>query len=81
MVEFRSDLIQHLFTYLDDKQKEFIDFVLAKYIESGFEELDQEKLPRLLELKYRSITDASEELGGVDKIKETFIAFQKSLYA
>ena len=33
---------------LDYKQKEFIDFVLAKYIEAGVEELDQEKLPSLL---------------------------------
>jgi hypothetical protein len=31
-------------------------------------------------LKYQSITDAAEELGGVAKIKETFIAFQGYLY-
>lgn len=65
---------------LDDKQKDFLDFVLSKYIETGVSELAQEKLPNLLELKYRSITDASEELGGVDKIRETFISFQKHLY-
>ena len=65
---------------LDDKQKDFLDFVLSKYIETGVSELAQEKLPSLLELKYRSITDASEELGGVDKIRETFISFQKYLY-
>ena len=33
---------------LNDKQKEFLEFVLSKYIESGVEELDQEKLPKLL---------------------------------
>ena len=54
---------------------------MSKYIESGFEELDQDKLPSLLELKYQSITDAAEALGGVDKIRETFIAFQVYLYA
>ena len=70
-----------IFTGLDEKQKEFIDFVLSKYIETGVEELDQEKLPGLLELKYQSITDAAEKLGGVDKIKNTFISFQKHLYA
>ncbi len=37
---------------LSEKQREFVEFVLSKYIESGFEELDQEKLPKLLELKY-----------------------------
>jgi type I restriction enzyme R subunit len=65
---------------LDDKQKEFIEFVLTKYVEAGVEELDQEKLPRLLELKYHSISDAVEQLGGVSKIQATFIAFQKHLY-
>ncbi len=45
-----------------------------------FCELDQEKLPSLLELKYQSLPDASVELGGVEKIRDTFILFQKYLY-
>ena len=39
------------------------------------------RLPSTLSLKYYSITDASEKLGGIDEIKETFIAFQRYLYA
>lgn len=70
-----------IFARLDNRQKEFLDFVLSKYIETGVEELDQEKLPTLLELKYQSISDAEEALGGVDKIKKIFIAFQEYLYA
>ena len=69
-----------IFAILDDKQKEFIEFVLSKYVETGVEELDQEKLPQLLELKYQSISDATENLGGVPKIRELFIEFQKHLY-
>lgn len=69
-----------IFKDLEDKQKEFLDFVLSKYIETGVEELDQEKLPDLLTLKYHSITDAAEALGGVEKIRDTFIAFQQYLY-
>lgn len=65
---------------LDSKQKDFLEFVLSKYIETGVEELDQEKLPALLELKYQAISDAAEELGGVEKIRDTFISFQKYLY-
>lgn len=65
---------------LNDDQKEFIEFVLSKYIESGVEELDQEKLPKLLELKYHAISDAAEILGGVEQIRQTFISFQKYLY-
>jgi len=69
-----------IFTGLDDKQKDFLDFVLSEYIETGVGELDQDKLPSLLELKYHSITDAAEALGGVEIIKNMFIEFQKYLY-
>ena len=66
---------------LNDKQKEFLDFVLAKYIETGVEELSQDKLPRLLELKYHTIMDATEVLDGITKTRELFIGFQEYLYA
>lgn len=69
-----------IFDGLDNKHKEFLEFVLSKYIETGVEELDQEKLPALLQLKYQSITDAELELGDLEKIIQTFIAFQKFLY-
>ena len=69
-----------IFKGMDNKQKEFLEFVLSKYIETGVEELDQEKLPGLLELKYQAISDAAEELGGVERIRKTFITFQKYLY-
>lgn len=68
------------FKDLDDKERDFLEFVLSKYVETGFEELDQEKLPHLLELKYQSISDAVQLLGGVCKIQTTFMSFQKSLY-
>jgi type I restriction enzyme R subunit len=69
-----------IFERLDEKQKEFLEFVLDKYIEKGVEELDEEKLPRLLNLKYHAIADAEKELGGVEKIRSTFFNFQKGLY-
>lgn len=73
---------QHkIFEDLDINQKEFLDFVLTKYIESGVEELGLEKLSPLLRLKYQEVEDATELLGGVKKIRETFIGFQKYLYA
>jgi type I restriction enzyme R subunit len=70
----------NIFALLDNKQKEFLDFVLAKYIEVGVEELAEDKLPELLKLKYRSISDALDVLGSVDDIRTTFIDFQKYLY-
>lgn len=68
------------FALLNEKQKEFITFVLSKYIESGVDELDQEKLPILLTNKYQSLEDAKEILGDVGNISRLFIEFQKHLY-
>jgi type I restriction enzyme, R subunit len=69
-----------IFALLNDKQKEFIEFVLSKYVETGVEELDQEKLPILLTNKYQSLEDAKEVLGNVGDISKLFIEFQKYLY-
>ncbi|MFA6130854.1 MAG: DEAD/DEAH box helicase family protein [Patescibacteria group bacterium] len=66
---------------LDDKQKEFVDFILSKYEEKGVEELDEEKLPILLNLKYHAIADAEKSLGDVENIRAIFFEFQKDLYA
>ena len=69
-----------IFALLDNKQKEFIEFVLSKYIETGIEELDQEKLPILLTNKYQSLEDAKGILGDVANISRLFIEFQQHLY-
>ena len=70
-----------IFESLNDKQKEFIEFVLSKYIETGVEELDQEKLPILLTNKYQSLEDAKDVLGDIDLIRSIFFKFQEQLYA
>ena len=66
---------------LDQNQREFLNFVLSKYIENGVDELDEDKLPVLLNLKYQAITDAEKFLGSVTRIRKTFFAFQRDLYA
>jgi type I restriction enzyme R subunit len=65
---------------LSQAHKAFLEFVLFKYIDTGFEELDQSRLPKLIELKYSSMTDAVDALGGVDEIRSLFFNFQKELY-
>jgi type I restriction enzyme R subunit len=64
----------------DRKLQAFLDFVLGEYVKQGVEELDQEKLGDLLELKYRSIHDAAQQLGGPILIRDTFVGFQRYLY-
>ncbi|MDH5389131.1 MAG: DEAD/DEAH box helicase family protein [Gammaproteobacteria bacterium] len=69
-----------IFKRYDYKQQQFLDFVLAQYIKEGVGELDQEKLPSLLELKYHGVSDAAAELGSVAGIRDVFIGFQRYLY-
>jgi type I restriction enzyme R subunit len=70
-----------IFKRYDGKLQAFLDFVLAQYVSQGVEELGQEKLADLLQLKYHTIDDAAEQLGGVPAIRETFVGFQQYLYA
>ncbi len=62
------------------KQQEFLNFVLHQYVKEGVDELDDSKLPNLLELKYQAIADAKRELGDIKSIREAFIGFQAHLY-
>lgn len=64
----------------EDKLQAFLEFVLGQYEEQGVSELDQAKLPSLLELKYNSTADAAKTLGGIPKIRDAFVGFQKYLY-
>jgi type I restriction enzyme R subunit len=65
---------------LSPGQMEFIDFVLSKYVEAGSEELDNEKLPILVELKYSDFLSGVKQLGGPEEARVIFVDFQKHLY-
>ena len=71
---------EQIFSHYDHKLQAFLDFVLFQYVKEGVGELDQAKLPHLLELKYRAVSDAAAELGGVAQIRDAFIGFQRHLY-
>jgi type I restriction enzyme R subunit len=76
----RAEKAKYHFINYDTKQQLFLEFVLTKYINSGFEELDDVKLKTLLELKYGALDDAKRVLGDTIRIRDTFIDFQKYLY-
>jgi len=68
-------------THFNEKQRTFLEFVLAHYVTQGVHELDQEKLKPLLNLKYRdAIQDAIADLGRPEEIAAAFAGFQKYLY-
>jgi len=70
-----------IFSRYFGKQQEFLNFVLDQYVKEGVEELDQDKLPQLLTLKYDDIRDAVSELGSVVDIRTVFTEFQQHLYS
>lgn len=70
-----------IFSKYTGKQQEFLDFVLDRYIREGVGELDRQKLPQLLELKYQSMNDAIAILGKTQIISEMFSNFQADLYS
>ena len=70
----------NIFANYGSKEQQFLDFVLAHYVAEGVSELDTEKLPALLELKYHSLQDATAELGSVGAIRQVFVGFQRGLY-
>ena len=65
----------------EENEKVFIQFVLGHYVDHGVEELDLEKLPNLLKLKYGDMVDAVPVLGAPSRINQMFIGFQRLLYA
>ena len=76
----RAEYARSQFGLYESKQRGFLDFVLKQYVDSGFTELDEAKLPDLLNLKYKAIADAKRELGTTSEIRDTFIGFQRYLY-
>ncbi len=71
---------EYVLSSYDEKLQTFLDFVLAQYVKEGVGELNQDKLPPLLELKYDTVSEASAQLGDFGKIRDAFIGFQQHLY-
>ena len=67
---------------LSDVQRGFLDFVLSQYVAEGEDELDPDKLPGLLNVKYGSSAEGLHALGGsVREVQEAFRGFQGKLYS
>ena len=58
----------------------FLDFVLGQYVKEGVDELDDEKLPELLDLRYGGVSEAAAQLGGVAAIRNAFMLCQRNLF-
>lgn len=65
----------------DAKMVAFLDYVLDSYVMQGEGNLDRSKLKDFVKLKYGTAKECSEELGGMAKVIEAFVGFQRHLYA
>ena len=62
-------------------QQDFANFILKLYVDNGFKELDMDKLPTLIDMKYHSVSDARQSLGmDAMQIRDFFLDFQHQLY-
>lgn len=80
----RKERAQRLHDYtnsLDDAQKQFVEYLINAYIQSGIDELRLDKLKTLLELKFGSVIEGINALGGAPNARQTFKDFQYHLYA
>ena len=65
---------------LSEKQNEFVDFLLQTYVNSGIDEMGTDKLPALLGLKFGSIPDGINAMGGALQARAVFFGVQEKLY-
>ena len=64
----------------DDKEKEFVLFILDTYEKAGEKELSMENLTRLLELKYHTTNEGMSILGEAQEIVKDYLELQKEIY-
>ena len=78
----RADIIRaEMKASATQSQQDFANFILKLYVDNGFKELDMDKLPTLLDMKYHSTSDAKATLGmDAKQIRTFFLDFQHELY-
>jgi type I restriction enzyme R subunit len=69
-----------IYTFLNERQRDFVSFVLRNYVQEGVDELDISKLSSTLTSKYGSVYEGQKQLGDVEDIKRVFMDFQQHLY-
>ncbi len=78
----RAGIIRNYYLdQLEDGEREFVSFVLDTYEKSGENELSMENLRGLVELKYRTMTDAIKSLGSPQEIVNDYLELQRELYS
>ena len=78
----RAERAERLKAYaeaLPQAQKDFIEYLMTAYVTSGVEELGTKRLPQLLALKFGSIPEGIQQMGGPLKARDTYYEAQRVL--
>ena len=64
-----------------EQQKEFVDYIMQLYVQNGFKELGEDKLPTLINMKYKTPFDAVNKLHmQPNQIRDFYLDMQQQLY-
>ena len=77
----RAERINDYYESLPAAQQLFVEYLVGAYIRSGVDELRMNKLKTLLELKFGSVPEGINALGGAPEARQVFKDFQHRLYA
>ena len=66
---------------LPQAQEAFIEYLMTAYVTSGVDELGTNRLPQLLALKFGSVPQGIQSMGGPLKARETYYEAQRVLYS
>ena len=76
----RAERLKAYAEVLPQAQKDFIEYLMTAYVTSGVEELGTKRLPQLLALKFGSIPEGVQQMGGPLKARDTYYEAQRVLY-
>ena len=62
------------------EQVAFIQYLVSVYVRAGIDELEADRLPKLMQNKYGTILEGTNALGGIEQARSTFYNFQRNLY-
>ena len=63
-----------------EEMGQFLKHILQAYIEIGEAELASDSLGSFMEVRYGSVSEGSQKLGGIPSIKSKFIGLQQQIY-
>lgn len=73
---------QTIATDVEERARDFIEFVLSHYVETGVRELGPDRVSPLIELRYGTLDDGLAKLRmSAGQVRGAFLAFQRHLYA